>query len=160
MTYDVRLTSDLRHLQQSTGGKGYGCCGKAWRAQTAVRPACFQNYVEVSCIYRKEQMKANAGALTPKQKQIRFKVVAFTLNIIYKCVQQGNNNFLQDKEECYSWTLPTWFRFRCFRRTTASTIWTFSRFWEWTPRAWNSRQRYFVQGAGVPCTSRRIRQRY
>jgi hypothetical protein len=30
-------------------------------------------------------MKANAGAVTPKQKQIRFKIVAYTLNIIYKC---------------------------------------------------------------------------
>jgi len=36
MTYGVRLASDLRDLQQDTGGKGYGCCSKASRAQTAV----------------------------------------------------------------------------------------------------------------------------
>jgi hypothetical protein len=50
-------------------------------------------------------MKTNAGAVTPKQKQIRFKIVALTLNIIYKCVQQGNNNFLQDKERVTNWVL-------------------------------------------------------
>jgi hypothetical protein len=45
-------------------------------------------------------MKTNAGAVTPKQKQIRFKIVALTLNIIYKCVQQGIKNCLRDNEEC------------------------------------------------------------
>ena len=87
MMHDVRFTSDLRHLQQDTGGKGQGCCKKVRRAPKAVRTACFQNSVEVSCIHRKNKMKATADDVSLKKKQKRFKIAAFSyaLTVIYKC---------------------------------------------------------------------------
>ena len=77
MMYDMKFTSDLHHLQQDTCGKGQGCCSKARRAQKAVRPACFQHFVDVSCIYRKIEKKAKSDAVTIKRKRMRFEIEAY-----------------------------------------------------------------------------------